>query len=112
MHYAQRARRVIQIEIEQLQRLEERVDGAFTRAVELLLACYERKGKVIVCGVGKSGSIGRKLAATLNSTGATCVALDVGDALRVKLRSVDVLAGQNSETILGIEDDMVEDDEP
>lgn len=89
MHYAEKARRVIQIEIEQLQRLGERVDGAFTHAVELLLACFERKGKVIVCGVGKSGSIGRKLAATLNSTGATTVLLDVGDALHGDLGVID-----------------------
>lgn len=103
MDYAEKARRVIQIEIEQLQRLEERVDGAFTSAVELLLACFERKGKVIVCGVGKSGSIGRKLAATLNSTGATCVALDVGDALHGDLGVIDpgdlaIMLSQSGET--------------
>ncbi len=97
------ARRVIQIEIEELQRLHGRIDAAFDRAVELLQACYAGKGKVIVCGVGKSGSIGRKLAATLNSTGATCVALDVGDALHGDLGVIDpgdlaIMLSQSGET--------------
>lgn len=103
MDYTEKARRVIQIEIEQLQRLHERVDGAFTRAVELMQRCFESKAKIIVCGVGKSGSIGRKLAATLNSTGATSVALDVGDALHGDLGVVDpgdlaIMLSQSGET--------------
>ena len=61
------ARRVIRLEIEQLERLHARVDERFTRAVELMRRCLDNRGKLIVCGVGKSGNIGRKLAATLNS---------------------------------------------
>jgi arabinose-5-phosphate isomerase len=87
--HREKARRVIQLEIEELQRLHDRVDDAFGRAVELMRACLEARGKIIVCGVGKSGSIGRKLAATLNSTGATSVALDVGDALHGDLGVID-----------------------
>lgn len=75
------ARRVIRLEIEQLERLHERIGAAFTQAVEMLHACLTARRKLIVCGVGKSGNIGRKLAATLNSTGATAVCLDAGDAL-------------------------------
>ncbi len=81
MHYTEKARRVIQLEIDELQRLHARIDGSFSRAIESLLACVTSGGKIIVCGVGKSGNIGRKLAATLNSTGAATVLLDVGDAL-------------------------------
>ncbi|MEZ5388201.1 MAG: KpsF/GutQ family sugar-phosphate isomerase [Prosthecobacter sp.] len=81
MHYPEKARRVIQLEIDELQRLHARIDGSFSRAIESLLACVTSGDKIIVCGVGKSGNIGRKLAATLNSTGATTVLLDVGDAL-------------------------------
>jgi arabinose-5-phosphate isomerase len=62
----ERAKRVLQIEAEAIDRLGERIDDAFVRAVELILAC---KGKVIVTGVGKSGLIGQKIAATMASTG-------------------------------------------
>lgn len=89
MHYPDQARRVIQLEIEELQRLHARIDDSFTRAIERLLACVSSRGKLIVCGVGKSGNIGRKLAATLNSTGATTVLLNVGDALHGDLGVVD-----------------------
>lgn len=87
--HREKARRVIQLEIEELRRLHDRVDDSLGRAVELMRSCLENRGKIIVCGVGKSGSIGRKLAATLNSTGATSVALDVGDALHGDLGVID-----------------------
>ena len=87
--HREKARRVIQLEIEELQRLHDRIDAAFGSAVELMRTCLDARGKIIVCGVGKSGSIGRKLAATLNSTGATSVALDVGDALHGDLGVID-----------------------
>jgi arabinose-5-phosphate isomerase len=88
-NHREKARRVIQLEIDELTRLHDRVDESFGKAVELMRTCLEGRGKIIVCGVGKSGSIGRKLAATLNSTGATCVALDVGDALHGDLGVID-----------------------
>ncbi len=89
MNYSDQARRVIQLEIDELQRMHARVDAAFSNAIERLLSCVAGKGKIIVCGVGKSGSIGRKLSATLNSTGATTVLLNVGDALHGDLGVVD-----------------------
>ncbi len=89
MNYPEKARRVIQLEIEELQRLHARIDGAFSQAIEMLLSCLHDKKKLVVCGVGKSGNIGRKLAATLNSTGATTVLLNVGDALHGDLGVVD-----------------------
>lgn len=89
MNYLEKARRVIQLEIDELQRLHARIDDRFAQAIDLLLACVRSRGKLIVCGVGKSGSIGRKLAATLNSTGATTVLLDVGDALHGDLGVID-----------------------
>lgn len=60
------AKRVLRIEAEAVAALIDRIDGDFERAVELILA---RNGRVIVTGIGKSGHIGRKLAATLASTG-------------------------------------------
>ena len=60
------ARRVLRIEAEAIEAMAERVGAEFVHAVELLL---QRQGRVIVCGIGKSGHIARKLAATLASTG-------------------------------------------
>lgn len=89
MNYSEKARRVIQLEIDELQRLHARVDDHFSRAIEAMLSCLRARGKLIVCGVGKSGNIGRKLAATLNSTGATTVLLNAGDALHGDLGVID-----------------------
>ncbi len=64
--YLATARRVIADEIEGLRQLSETLDAGFGAAVELILGA---KGRVIVSGMGKSGHIGRKIAATLASTG-------------------------------------------
>ncbi len=89
MNAPELARRVIRLEIDQLERLHARIGDTFTRAVEMMQRCLDGRGKLVVCGVGKSGNIGRKLAATLNSTGATTVCLDVGDALHGDLGVLD-----------------------
>lgn len=81
MDFLEKARRVIQLERGEIARLEERLDGSFTEAVRALLKCVERKGKVVVCGVGKSGHIGEKIAATLTSTGCPAVVLNSLNAL-------------------------------
>jgi arabinose-5-phosphate isomerase len=60
------ARRVLSTASEALKALADRLDGDFTRAVGLMLAA---KGRVIVSGMGKSGHVARKIAATLSSTG-------------------------------------------
>lgn len=83
------ARRVIAIEMEEIGRLSERIDGSFTGAVRALLACLDARRKIVVCGIGKSGSIARKLVATLNSTGATSVNLNAQDALHGDLGVLD-----------------------
>ncbi len=64
--YANTARRVIEIEAAGLNALAQSLDGAFHAAVETILRA---KGRVIVSGMGKSGHIARKIAATLASTG-------------------------------------------
>lgn len=89
MNYPEKARRVFDIEILELQRLRERIDGAFSSAIDLILRALSERRKLVICGVGKSGNIGRKLAATLNSTGATAVNLNVGDALHGDLGVID-----------------------
>jgi len=81
MDAIEKARRVIGIETESLQRLADRLDSSFGAAVELLKETLDQRGKIIVVGVGKSGNIGHKIAATLNSTGATAVVLNSLNAL-------------------------------
>lgn len=72
------ARRVLRIEAGALVGLAERLDESFERAVEALFAC---KGRVVVTGIGKSGLIGRKIAATFASTGTPAVFLHAADAM-------------------------------
>ncbi|OYV47108.1 MAG: D-arabinose 5-phosphate isomerase, partial [Halothiobacillus sp. 20-53-49] len=60
------AKQVIEIEAQACQALSSRLDGTFITACELILRC---DGRVIVTGMGKSGHIGGKIAATLASTG-------------------------------------------
>ncbi len=91
MDYAAKARQVVELEISELQRLRDRIGRAFAAAVELLLQALARGGKIVVCGVGKSGNIGRKIAATLNSTGAASVVLNAQDALHGDLGVVTPL---------------------
>jgi len=72
------AKRVLRIEAEAIQGVAARLDGRFERAVETLLAC---KGRVVVTGMGKSGLIGRKIAATFSSTGTPSLFLHPAEAL-------------------------------
>jgi arabinose-5-phosphate isomerase len=81
MNYLARARFVIETEIEGLQRMSERLDQNLVTAVEILQETLRNRGKIVVVGVGKSGNIGHKIAATLNSTGATAVVMDSQNAL-------------------------------
>lgn len=60
------AKQVLQIEADAVLALRERIDGAFSQAVRLILEC---QGKVVVTGMGKSGLICQKIAATMASTG-------------------------------------------
>ena len=73
----QLARDVIAIEAQSVAALAERIDATFSRAVELLLAC---RGRVVVSGLGKSGHIARKIAATLASTGTPALFVHAAEA--------------------------------
>src|SRR6188768_1509332 len=81
MDYLEKARRVIALELAEVQRLVTRLDQSFVDAVELIRRCVENRGKVVVVGVGKSGHIGEKIAATLTSTGSPAVVLNSLNAL-------------------------------
>lgn len=60
------AKEVLQIEADSILNMKDRIDADFEKAIDILCSC---KGRVIVTGMGKSGHIGRKIAATLSSTG-------------------------------------------
>jgi arabinose-5-phosphate isomerase len=71
------ARDVLQTEAAAVQALAARLDDRFTRAVELLLLC---RGRVVVSGIGKSGHIARKIAATFASTGTPAIFVHAAEA--------------------------------
>ena len=73
----QRATECLQLEAASIEALIPRLDESFVRAVEMIQAC---KGKIVVTGVGKSGHIGNKIAATLASTGTPAFFLNPLDA--------------------------------
>lgn len=81
MDYLARARYVIETEVDGLRRMADGLDASLIDAVKILQHTLEHRGKIVVVGVGKSGNIGHKIAATLNSTGATAVVLDSQNAL-------------------------------
>jgi arabinose-5-phosphate isomerase len=87
-HLAQ-ARKVFDIELAAIKAVRAQLDGAFTAVVELLVQTLRARGKIIIVGIGKSGNIGHKIAATLTSTGSTCVVLNTVDALHGDLGIVN-----------------------
>jgi len=93
-------RRVIRLEAEALATAERALDAGFARAVELL---KQSTGRVIVTGVGKSGLIARKIAATLTSTGTPAMWLHPVDSLHGDLgligpRDVAIVLSKSGET--------------
>jgi arabinose-5-phosphate isomerase len=81
----EQAKRVLRIEAEAISRLIERVDTNFDRAVDLILSCT---GRVVVTGMGKSGHIGNKIAATLASTGTPALFLHPAEGIHGDLGMV------------------------
>lgn len=72
------AKRVLRIEAQAIEGLLDRLDARFERALDLLFQC---QGRVVVSGIGKSGLIGRKIAATFTSTGTPSLFLHPAEAL-------------------------------
>ncbi len=81
------ARRTLEIEVEAIQGLIRRLDERFQAAVRLLL---EARGKSVVCGIGKSGAVARKLASTLASTGTPAHFLHPAEAVHGDLGTITV----------------------
>jgi arabinose-5-phosphate isomerase len=75
------AREVFDIELAALKKVRAQLDAAFDAAVDLIIEALKRRGKIVIVGIGKSGNVGQKIAATLTSTGSTAVVLNSVDAL-------------------------------
>ncbi len=91
------ARSVFSAEIEELERVKKNLNSDITKVVELIL---NSKGKVVVTGIGKSGLIGKKIAATLASTGTLAIFMNSAEGLHGDLGMISsddiVLAISNS----------------
>ncbi|PKN20388.1 MAG: KpsF/GutQ family sugar-phosphate isomerase [Deltaproteobacteria bacterium HGW-Deltaproteobacteria-6] len=74
----ERAKEVLKIEAQSILSLVDKIDGNFTSAVDLIFKC---KGRVIITGIGKSGLIGRKIVATLTSTGTQALFLHPAEGI-------------------------------
>src|SRR5882724_6996099 len=81
MDYLSRARKVVEIELAEVRAVAGRLDSDFEKAVHLIKSAVESRAKVVVVGVGKSGHVGEKIAATLTSTGSPAVVLNSLNAL-------------------------------
>jgi arabinose-5-phosphate isomerase len=98
------ARRVLAIEADAVVKIAARLDESFAQAVALILDC---RGRVIVSGIGKSGHIGRKIAATMSSTGTPAYFVHAAEAVHGDLGMItrdDVLialsnSGENDELL-------------
>lgn len=80
-----KGKEVVRIEAEAIQALESRIDARFQEAVEIILHC---KGRIIVTGMGKSGIIAKKIAATLTSTGTAAFFLHPAEGVHGELGAV------------------------
>ncbi len=88
------AKEVLKIEAEGIQALLEQIDTDFEKAVTMIMECPSR---VIITGIGKSGIIGQKIAATMNSTGTPSIFLHPVEAMHGDLGMVD-----SQDVVLGI----------
>ena len=81
MSHLAKAREVFDIELAALKAVRAQLDKSFDAAVETVIAALKQRGKIVIVGIGKSGNVGHKIAATLTSTGSTAVVLNSVDAL-------------------------------
>ena len=89
MSHLAKAREVFDIEMAALKAVRAQLDKSFGLAVETIVATLKQRGKIVIVGIGKSGNVGAKIAATLTSTGSTAVVLNSVDALHGDLGIVN-----------------------
>ena len=83
--YKKIAQKVIDLEIKALKKLKSSIDNSFNEAVKVITKC---QSKIILCGVGKSGLIAAKIAATLSSVGTPSFSLSANDCSHGDLGSI------------------------
>src|ERR1700733_13433161 len=81
MSHVAHARKVFDIELAALKTVRRQLNKSFDDAIEVIVEAVRQRGKIVVVGIGKSGNIGQKIAATFTSTGSTSVVLNSVDAL-------------------------------
>jgi arabinose-5-phosphate isomerase len=81
MPHLTKAREVFDLELAALKAVRGQLDESFNQAVDLIVDALRTRGKLVVVGIGKSGNVGQKIAATLTSTGCPSVVLNTVDAL-------------------------------
>ena len=100
MNYSDRAKQIFTEEIGELQRLASSIDHTFDEVVRVLYAC---KGKIVVMGIGKTGIIGHKMAASFASTGTPSIFVNAAEAMHgdlgmIAADDVAVLVSNSGET--------------
>ncbi|HRS68505.1 MAG TPA: SIS domain-containing protein, partial [Paludibacteraceae bacterium] len=97
MDFVARSKEVFQVEINEIQRVANRIGDEVNQVVELI---YAHTGKVVITGIGKTGIIGKKIAASLASTGTQAIFINAAEALHGDLGIVSrgdvVIAISNS----------------
>ena len=89
MKHLVQARKVFDVELAALKFVRAQLNKSFDLAVETVTDALAQRGKIVVVGIGKSGNVGTKIAATLTSTGSTSVVLNSVDALHGDLGIVN-----------------------
>lgn len=81
MSHLAEARKVFDIELAAIKAVRALLDDSFETSVNWIVDAISKRGKIVIVGIGKSGNVGHKIAATFTSTGSTCVVLNSVDAL-------------------------------
>lgn len=89
MRHLDLAQKVFDIELAAIKSVRRQLDSAFEKAVDAICETLRQRGKIVVVGIGKSGNVGQKIAATFTSTGCTAVVLHSVDALHGDLGIVN-----------------------
>jgi len=83
------AKNVFDIEINELEKLKNKIDERFTELAKMIIETTNNKNKIVIAGIGKSGIIGKKMAATLSSTGTTTIFMNAAEAIHGDLGIID-----------------------
>lgn len=86
MSYAQRAKEIFQQQIKELQKVEQQLGPDFDRAIDMIYAC---PGKTVIMGIGKTGTIGHKIASSMASTGTTAIFINAAEAMHGDLGMIN-----------------------